>query len=148
MSVMTASESNQAVTKTPRPYLNTRTAEERGFATPQPFRAQERNASGGWDFAFEKLAEWNMSPSRIDEDGLEFPSVEAISKARELCNLQELPISAPSRIVADGEGGLSLKWIHGDQLEAIQIAGDGSAEFVKFVGPRLVIREPIPNLGR
>jgi hypothetical protein len=140
-------ESGKAMTKKPRRYLNTKTADERGFATQQP--STMRVAPGAWDAVFQKLIEWGKSPGRIDEDGLEFPSFEAISQAIEVIRISDNGDEpAPNSVVPDGEGGIALNWSSGDELASIQVAHDGTVEYLKFIGARLVGRfqgQPLPG---
>jgi hypothetical protein len=136
-----AIESDKAMTRKPRRFLSTKTADERGFATRQPSRAHDENGLGDWDTVFNKLAEWGKTPSKIDEDGLESPSFEAISRTIEIigvCHGWNKP--APTAIVPDGEGGIALDWSNGEELESIRIEEDGVAECLNFSGTRLVGR--------
>jgi hypothetical protein len=139
MSMMLDSCDAMAMTRKPKRVLDTQAADERGFATPPRSRF-----SMDWDQIFKKLGEWGREPGKIDEDDLEFPSYDAISEAIAIIqrvNHRETE-PAPS-IVPDGEGGIAIRWSSGDDLQTLQISGDGHIEYLRFRGSRLVDRFPV-----
>jgi hypothetical protein len=130
------------------PFLDTGTADERGFATPQLLRMNGGSSREEWDAIFNKLIDWAKAPGDVDEDGLKFPSVNAISRTIDVVGLcQQWRKSAPTAMVPDGEGGIALDWSRGEELESIRIEDDGFAECLRFEGQRLVDRFPLPTLA-
>jgi hypothetical protein len=122
-------------------YVDTNAVEPDALATNVAKESDDQNRAA-WDAAFDQLAKWGMSPGAIDDDGLEFPSVEALKSAGiSLRHLRrDLGFPAPSRLVEDGGGGLVVRWIHDPVIISLRFTESGKVEFSYFEGTRLVGR--------
>jgi hypothetical protein len=96
----------------------------------------------------DQLLEWVRDPSQLDDDETQSPSREIISWAISLATSLSLQrYAAPTRIVADANGGIVFELQDKGLLESIRLSADGSAEYCAFEDARLVNRKPLPPLN-
>ena len=105
-------------------------------------RSRERDESSeereAWQKLIDQLIDWSTSPSAIDEDEWQSPSIDAINRAYHLLDLlRRNSCAIPSRIVVNGEGGIVLERRAGSDVETFEIEEDGSVEYVAFANSRL-----------
>jgi hypothetical protein len=92
----------------------------------------------------QRLREWTNDPSQIADDGLDPPKAEIIQKAAQLAErLQALGAPAPDSLTPDPNGGIVFSWHETDVLEEYHIWDDGSVEYRKFHGTRLMDRRAL-----
>lgn len=98
-----------------------------------------------WQSLWDRLIDWNHSPSRIDEDELEFPSRHAIGTASSILpELKQLRSASTPILAPDGEGGISIEYRFSDGItELIEIDRSGAVEMLKLVNSKLVMRAKI-----
>lgn len=88
-----------------------------------------------------KLIEWGRDPSQFDDEGVEPPSREIIRLAIALAEwfkAQGLP--APDSVVPDPNGGIVFERREGGVSEVFHVWDDGTIEYQRFHGTRLVER--------
>jgi hypothetical protein len=139
-------EQSKAITRVPVRRVRTGVVSREAFVTPSPHQSERVAAFYEWQ-AFVKLLElWTLSAGKIDEDGLQDPSMDAIEAASEIISRsQERGVKPATRLVDDGDGGLAMKWIEGESMTSIAIDQDGAVELLKFEGNRLVLQAPVPS---
>lgn len=91
----------------------------------------------------ETLSNWLRDPSRIADEGIEPPSETVLRLAADLAaKLRDEGRSPPTSVVCDPNGGVVFEWRDGDAAEVCHVWDDGSVEFMRFEGTRLVERRP------
>lgn len=89
-----------------------------------------------------QLIEWGWNPSALSDDGIDPPSRDVIQRAIQLAHdLRDGGIRAPDRVVPDPNGGIVFELRRGDICELIHIWDDGTMEYRRFQGTRLVERQ-------
>jgi hypothetical protein len=97
-----------------------------------------------WQKWVNRCAEWRRSPSTVDEDEMESPSVAATDAACGLLAwLRNRGGTPPQRLVGDGEGGIVLELRTGANIEEFRIGTDGNIEHLVFADCRLVSRQAV-----
>jgi hypothetical protein len=98
-----------------------------------------------WDeFIDRTLIEWGWDSSRLEDEGIEPPKRETISRAIHLAqNYRDQGLSAPDSIVPDPNGGVVFERRTGDISEVLHFWDDGSVEYFRFQGHRLLERKNI-----
>ncbi len=100
-----------------------------------------------WKSFVQKLELWTLSAGKVDEDGLQEPSMNAIGAAAEIIGtLRSQQVKPLTRMVVDGAGGLAMKWIDGESMISIEIDQDGTSELLQFMGNRLVLQTRVPGI--
>jgi hypothetical protein len=90
------------------------------------------------------LAVWEKNPELLDDEGVDAPSRIIVGQAIVVANyLKEHGVSAPERVVPDGNGGLAFAWFDGAVSESIEINADGSLEYVRIEDHQVVASEPL-----
>jgi hypothetical protein len=103
------------------------------------YDAGENEAWGG--LIDSTLIEWGRDPTLLEDDGFTPPSAETLRRACEIASvLRSLRFPAPTRIVPTGDGGISFQAEDGDAFISIEIAADGTVEYFRFSGAKLVER--------
>jgi len=102
---------------------------------------QEEEYQRAWDAVEKTLIEWDCKPSLIDDDdeGLVPPSPNVIQQAYQIIKrIQENPKNAPpTRVVPDGNGGLSISRMDGEYYQVLNFYDDGTVEHLEFQDSRL-----------
>ena len=100
---------------------------------------------GTWqDLIDHPLIDWGCDPGQFDDEGIEPPSREVVRRA--ICLAQEMRdqgFAPPDSIVADPSGGLVFERRDGNVSEVVYVWDDGSVEYQRFDGTRLVERRPL-----
>ena len=91
-----------------------------------------------------RLIEWGSNPSQFADEGVEPLSSETIGRAIELARTyQSQGIPAPDSIVPDANGGIVFERREQDIVEVLHVWSDGTREYLRFQGTRLVERRPL-----
>ncbi len=99
-----------------------------------------------WELCISTLVDWSRDPAQLSEDGLDPPSKEAIDKVLAIARaMRDYGSPYPTRIVPDGEGGISFERSVEGTLITYGIAKDGSEELCVFVQCRLVFQSRLPS---
>lgn len=139
---MTRCDANPAISAPVRERIEISAADDPTLSgEPQ----QERSA---WqDVVDYQLLEWANHPLDLEEDGIRTPTHAAIVAACALARqMRDEGKVAPLRVVPDGDGGIVFeRGVVCERLgkrysEAIEIADDGAAEYLRFADCRLVCR--------
>ena len=97
--------------------------------------------SEDWRRLLDRLAEWQLSAGKTDEDDLQNPVDVAIDNARLLLTaLRDAGLPQPDRVVPDGEGGVVLEQTAGDTVQRVEFSAQGHVEHVVFQDCKLVSR--------
>lgn len=96
------------------------------------------------------LVEWatDFGRRRLEADGLRPPTTASLQLAVEIVyrlrdNNNPPPCPPPLRIVPNGEGGLVMEWVFGDNSMSVEIGEEGTAETLTFESGRLVARDSL-----
>ena len=90
------------------------------------------------------LIEWGRDPSQLTDDGVEPPTREIIKRAIDLATMcRDLNVAPPDCVHRDPNGGIAFKRQAGDETGIIYFWDDGTVEWQKFHGTRLVERQPL-----
>lgn len=93
-----------------------------------------------------KLIEWGLHPEALLDEEFEPPSSEVIALAANLVRtLRDAGCPAPTRVVPDGEGGVSFERDDGRVFEEIDVLEDRTIDMLVFLDGRLVDRVTISN---
>jgi hypothetical protein len=91
-----------------------------------------------------QLVEWGRNPDALADEGVEPPTLEAISAACEVAKaLRDACSECPSRVVPNGNGGVVFELSRPDYFQTMEAKADGSVEFAVFNDCRLVSREKL-----
>ena len=91
------------------------------------------------------LIEWGRDPSQLENEEIQPPSKSTIQLAIRLAVMLSKPgFPAPTRIVADADGGIVFERQERNLFESIRLSADGSAEYCAFINARMVEREFVP----
>ena len=123
-------------------------ASSSAVTTPQRMHRVQR---APWQSVIDQgLVEWATDPGRrrLEEDGLRPPSTLALQLAVEIVyrlrdNRNPSPCPPPLRIVPNGEGGLVMEWVFGDNSMSVEIGEEGTAETLAFELGKLVARDSL-----
>jgi hypothetical protein len=134
---------SKTITKAPRRFVRTSAATGL-FVTPSPNQQVVRTGEDeGWQPFVEMLERWMQAPGKTDEDGLVYPTADAIESAAEMIGrFRSQHEKPPTRLVVDGDGGVAMRWIDGDSIASIEINEDGTGEALWFQGKRLMNHSP------
>jgi hypothetical protein len=98
-----------------------------------------------WNQLTDSLVGWGLRYAEDDDDELEWPSRSLLASAYSLARrMRDQDVPAPSNIVPNGEGGVAFEWRAGRLFTEIEVAKDGSSEFLAFDHGKLVLRHPLP----
>ncbi len=88
-----------------------------------------------------KLIEWGRDPSQFDDEGVEPPSREIIRLAIALAEqFRDDGLTPPDSVVPDANGGIVFERRENDVSEVFHVWDDGTVEYQRFHGTRLVER--------
>lgn len=98
-----------------------------------------------WEPYFEQLRSWLRRPQDFVDDGIDVPRGDVIERALLIAKwiISNDTDPPPTRTTPTAEGGISLEWRNEDELTAIEISPDGTAEILLFRHSRLVERQPL-----
>ncbi len=87
---------------------------------------------------------WLRDPHQLEDEGVEPPGRQTIETAIRLAqDSQQRGLPPPSSIVPDPNGGIVFERREGATAEVLHIWDDGSVEYQRFQGTRLVERRPL-----
>lgn len=94
---------------------------------------------GKWDELIDyRLIEWERE---LDDEGVEMASRRTISLAIQLSQLfRDRGWAPPDRVVPDPNGGIVFERREGDASEVLHVWEDGTVEYSRFQGTRLIAR--------
>ena len=90
------------------------------------------------------LLEWSRDPAQLEDEDIIAPTPEVIERAKiRAWKWLHEGCPPPSRIVPNGEAGISFMLYQGSLTQEIEFDEDGSIELRTFRDSRLVSREPL-----
>lgn len=96
----------------------------------------------------ETLLKWLLDPESLSDAGVDPPTKTILRLAVDFAELyRDRGLSAPDRIVPDPNGGIVFERREGAVSETVHVWDDGSIEYLRFEGDRLVERGPV-GVGR
>ncbi len=102
-----------------------------------------------WETCISILDNWARDRDQLREDGLDPPSKEVLDKALIIARaMRDYDSPHPTRIVPDGDGGISFERTTDDLLITYGIAEDGSEEVNVFSQCHLVFQSRRPATNR
>jgi hypothetical protein len=118
--------------------VTTDVADLSSLATSRQHEDMER-----WDALVDRyLIEWGKDPESLRDGDIVPPTKEAIQRACDVAlRFRDLGLSAPTRVVTDGEGGVAFERLDGDCAVTIEIQSDGTVEIRVFDRSVLVLRQ-------
>jgi len=101
----------------------------------------ERNRQA-WDrFIDGSLVEWGRDASALEDEGFVPPSLEVVSLASHTAMaLRDQGLAPPTRVVPDGEGGISFERVEGIYSVSLNVHADLTLELLSFDNCRLSAR--------
>lgn len=89
----------------------------------------------------DRLIEWALDPSQLDDEGIEPPTRQTIQQAIILARkLRDAGLSAPDSLVPDPDGGIVFACRGEDTSEEWHIWDGETVEYLRFQGTQLVER--------
>jgi hypothetical protein len=104
-----------------------------------------RAAREGWQEIIDrKLIEWGRDPARLEDEGVEPPTKETLQRAIHLAEaFRDEGLPNPNSVVADPNGGIVFERRERNMSEVFHLWDDGSMEYQRFEGTRLVERRAL-----
>ncbi len=100
-----------------------------------------------WDEIIDSiLIEWGKNPSLLadPDEGIPPPTPQCIRLANQLAlAIRDLAQPPPSRVVPDGEGGVSFESVAGEKFQSLNVRSDCTVELLTFWNCHLVARSQI-----
>ena len=105
-------------------------------------REQMEKNRRGWDGFIDRcLVEWGRDPSALADEGLIPPSLKAINLACDIAMVfKDQGLAPPTRVVPDGEGGVSFERVDGNLFVSLNVYADQTVELLAFDDCRLCTR--------
>jgi len=106
----------------------------------------QRISEDAWEeFIDRTLIEWGCAPGQLADEGIEPPKPETIGQAIRVAErLKEQGRAAPDSVVPDPNGGIVFERRAGSDIsEVLHFWDDGSVEYFRFQGHRLLERKNI-----
>jgi hypothetical protein len=101
----------------------------------------EKNRAAWEKFFDDTLIEWGRDTAALEDEGFIPPSIEAVNQACKVVrDCQDAGWPPPTKIVPDGEGGISFERTDGTLFESLNIYADQSMELLTFNDCRLCSR--------
>lgn len=99
----------------------------------------------GWQHAIDTcLIEWGRNPSAVQDEGIQPPTANSLSRACELATaMRNAAEPRPLRVVPDGEGGVVFERRAGELFERLEVDSDGKIEYAILKNFQLVYRGQI-----
>jgi hypothetical protein len=106
---------------------------------------RQRAARESWQDAIDrKLIEWGRTPSPLEDIGVDPPTKETIQRAIRLAEVfRDEGLPGPESVVPDPNGGIVFERREGDVAEVCHLWDDGTTEYQRFEGTRLVERRTL-----
>jgi len=133
----------------PRPAITpTRFREFPGVDADAPVTRNHRRedaARAAWQQVIDRtLMAWLHDSSQLDDEGIEPPKGTLIRLSMDLAeNCRDEGLPPPDSVVPDPNGGIVFERREGDVSEVFHIWDDGTVEYMRFEGARLVERNPV-----
>lgn len=90
------------------------------------------------------LTKWEWDISQFDDEGIEPPSRQIVRLAIDLAEgFRDQGLPAPDSVVPDPNGGIVFERRENGLSEVFHVWEDGSVEYQRFQGTRLVERQPL-----
>lgn len=90
------------------------------------------------------LIEWGRNPGGLEDDGLDPPSADMIQRAIDFAQVvQQAGYPPPTSVVPDPNGGIVFERTIGDTTEEYHFWDDGTVDYCRFEGTRLVERRSV-----
>jgi hypothetical protein len=87
------------------------------------------------------LMDWLCDPSQFCDEGIDVPSGMIIRRSIALAeNFRDMGLPPPDSVVPDPNGGIVFERREGQISEVFHIWDDGTVEYMRFDGSRLVER--------
>jgi hypothetical protein len=97
-----------------------------------------------WQQINDKLVEWRRNPAGLADDGLEPPSIQTVQRALEFAQtVGRAGYPPPTSVVPDPNGGIVFERKNDGQTEVYHFWDDGTADYCRFEGTRLVERRAL-----
>ena len=111
-------------------------------ASAQPaFGAQPDTAD--WERRIVRIAEWARDAGMEDDDGIVWPTEQAIQSAYQIIQrLRSRRFAVPTEIVPSGDGGIVFSRRTGNSRQEIEVSDSGDVELLLFMDGRLISRKP------
>ena len=104
----------------------------------------EKNKETWQRFMDDTLLEWGRDIADLEDENFEPPSIEIIGLAYTVASKgRDKGWLPPTRIVPDGEGGISFERADGTYFESLNIYSDTSMELLGFDDCRLNFRQQL-----
>ena len=105
----------------------------------------DRAAREGWQEIIDrKLIDWGSDPSPLEDEGVEPPTRETLRRAIRLAEtLRDEGLPHPNGVVPDPNGGIVFERRERHTSEEFYLGEDGSVEYRRFEGTRLVERRAL-----
>lgn len=98
----------------------------------------EKNEEAWNELIDKTLVEWGRDASVLEDDGFMPPDLDVINFACQVAMAcRDAGCPPPTRIVPDGEGGISLEHVEGELSTSLNIYADRTVELLSFVDCRL-----------
>ncbi len=111
--------------------------------TPDP-RRHDTAAEAWQKLIDDQLIEWERDPGQVDDEGIEPPSAPIVRLAIQLAQAwKDGGFAAPDRVVPDPNGGIVFERRERDVSEVFHVWEDGTVEYRRFQGTRLVERRTL-----
>ena len=96
------------------------------------------------DIIDRQLIEWGRNPDQFADDGVDTPSKETIARAINWAEgMRDADVLPPTTVVVDANGGVVVERREGSVAQVVHFWDDGSTEYMRFQGTKLVVRHPI-----
>jgi hypothetical protein len=120
-------------------------AVQTGADSDSPVTRSDGASASGWQDAIDyKLIEWGRDPCALVDEGIDAPTRVAISQAVQwACDMRDKGCAPPTQVVPDPNGGIVFERRIGDEANVIHFWSDGSIEFRRFQGSRLIERREV-----
>ena len=105
-------------------------------------------AAREWQKVIAKLNNWAQNAAQLEDEGLDAPDPDIIQRAIEFAtDCLGKGYAAPTSIAPDPNGGIVFELKCEGDSTVFHFWDDGSAEFLRFLGQRLVDRQPVVENG-
>jgi hypothetical protein len=133
----------------PRPYISSARFRDlpTGVDAESPVtrgRLQEMKTHAAWQLVIDQtLMDWLRDPGQLQDEGIDPPTGTTIRLSMDLAEaLRDEGRPAPDRVVVDPNGSIVFERREGTVAEVLHVWEDGSVEYMRFEGARLVERGP------
>lgn len=108
-------------------------------------QSRDYDARKAWQEAIDTmLFSWLCDPAQLADEDIDAPSGSIIRLAIDLAEkFRDQGLAAPDRVVPDPNGGIVFERRERDISEVFHVWDDGSVEYMRFEGNRLVERSSV-----